>query len=63
MKQAIEADQSGDYERALSLYKRSLEYFMTGLKYEQNPAAKATIMQVTHDLKLCLLRFATLIAY
>lgn len=46
VKQAIEADQTGDYERALSLYKRSLEYFMTGLKYEQNPAAKATIMQV-----------------
>ena len=46
VKQAITADQDGDYERALQLYKRSLEYFMTGLKYEQNPAAKTTIMQV-----------------
>ena len=46
VKQAITADQEGDYERALQLYKRSLEYFMTGLKYEQNPAAKTTIMQV-----------------
>lgn len=37
VKQAIEADTAGDYERALPLYKRALEYFMMGLKYEQNP--------------------------
>ena len=44
--QAIAADQAGDYEKALPLYKRSLEYFMTGLKYEKNPAARDTIKQV-----------------
>ena len=37
VKQAIEADTAGEYEKALPLYRRSLEYFMTGLKYEQNP--------------------------
>ena len=37
VKQAIEADSAGEYEKALPLYRRSLEYFMTGLKYEQNP--------------------------
>lgn len=45
VKQAITADQAGDYEKALPLYKRSLEYFMTGLKYEKNPAARETIKQ------------------
>lgn len=45
VKQAIEADTAGDYEKALPLYRRSLEYFMTGLKYEQNPAAKKTILE------------------
>jgi vacuolar protein-sorting-associated protein 4 len=40
VKQAIEADGAGEYEKALPLYRRSLEYFMTGLKYEQNPAGK-----------------------
>jgi hypothetical protein len=38
VREAIDADNGGDYERALPLYKRALEYFMTGLKYEQNPA-------------------------
>ena len=38
VRQAIEADNAGEYERALPLYKRALEYFITGLKYEQNPA-------------------------
>ena len=40
VKLAIEADTAGEYEKALPLYRRSLEYFMTGLKYEQNPAGK-----------------------
>lgn len=40
VKQAIEADGAGEYEKALPLYRRSLEYFMTGLKYEQNPAGR-----------------------
>ena len=50
VKQAIAADQAGDYEKALPLYKRSLEYFMTGLKYEKNPAARDTIKLVRYDL-------------
>lgn len=58
VKQAITADQAGDYDKALPLYKRSLEYFMTGLKYEKNPAARDTIkarvdgyMKRAEDLK------------
>ncbi|KAH8064495.1 hypothetical protein JL722_1370 [Aureococcus anophagefferens] len=43
--EAIQADKDEDYERALQLYKRALEVFMTGVKYEKNPAARATILQ------------------
>lgn len=39
VKDAIAADNSQDYETALGLYKKSLEYFMTGLKYETNPVS------------------------
>jgi hypothetical protein len=28
--QAIDADKEGDYEKALQLYRKSLDYFMTG---------------------------------
>lgn len=45
VKQAIDYDNMGEYEKALQQYRRSLEFFMTGLKYEQNPAAKKTIME------------------
>ena len=44
VKQAIEADNAGEYEKALPLYKRALEYFMTGLKYEQNPAGNFKLL-------------------
>jgi len=40
VRQAIDADNIGEYEKALGLYKRSLELFMLGMKYEQNPTAK-----------------------
>jgi vacuolar protein-sorting-associated protein 4 len=30
--------------QALGLYKKSLEYFMAGLKYEKNPTTRNTIM-------------------
>mmetsp|Transcript_20409 Transcript_20409/g.60850 ORF Transcript_20409/g.60850 Transcript_20409/m.60850 type:complete len:455 (-) Transcript_20409:64-1428(-) len=43
--EAIAADKAEDYERALQLYKRSLEVFMTGVKYEKNPAARDTILK------------------
>ena len=43
--EAIQADKDEDYERALQLYKRALEVFMTGVKYEKNPAARETILK------------------
>lgn len=39
VKDAIAADTAQEYEIALGLYKKSLEYFMTGLKYEPNPVS------------------------
>lgn len=45
VKQAIDHDNLGEYEKALTLYRRSLEFFMTGLKYEQNPAARKMILE------------------
>lgn len=48
VKQAIEADGAGEYEKALPLYRRSLEYFMTGLKYEQNPAGENENIPMEH---------------
>lgn len=39
VKDAIAADTNQEYEIALGLYKKSLEYFMTGLKYESNPVS------------------------
>lgn len=44
VKQAIDFDNLGEYEKALPLYRRALEYFMTGLKYEQNPTSKKMIV-------------------
>jgi len=38
--QAIEADRALDFEKALQLYKSALDHFMTGMKYETNPARK-----------------------
>jgi vacuolar protein-sorting-associated protein 4 len=45
VKQAIDLDNLGEYEKALPLYRRALEFFMTGLKYEQNPAARKMILE------------------
>jgi vacuolar protein-sorting-associated protein 4 len=45
VKQAIDHDNLGEYEKALGLYRRALEFFMTGLKYEQNPAARKMILE------------------
>lgn len=41
---AIDYDQAGDYEKALPLYQSALEYFLTGVKFETNTAAKKQIM-------------------
>ncbi|CAE7281442.1 VPS4 [Symbiodinium microadriaticum] len=43
--QAITADNEGEYDKALTLYRKSLDYFMTGLKYEKNPAARERVME------------------
>ncbi|KAJ8602640.1 hypothetical protein CTAYLR_004108 [Chrysophaeum taylorii] len=42
--EAIAADNAEEYEKALGLYKRALEVFMTGVKYEKNPSARDTIL-------------------
>lgn len=47
--QAIAADNAQEYDKALPLYRRALEYFMTGLKYEKNPAAKERLMERVQD--------------
>ena len=39
------SDNSGDFPTALKLYKRSLDYFMTGMKYEKNPSRRATVLK------------------
>ncbi len=43
VKEAVTEDNAGNYESALRLYKSSLEYFSTHLKYEKNPSAKKAI--------------------
>lgn len=45
VKQAVIADNNDEYEQALSLYKKALEYFMTGLKYEKNDKSKEAIRE------------------
>mmetsp|Transcript_22169 Transcript_22169/g.36730 ORF Transcript_22169/g.36730 Transcript_22169/m.36730 type:complete len:431 (+) Transcript_22169:107-1399(+) len=43
VKQAITADEAKQYDEALGLYQRALEYFIVGLKYEKNEKSKETI--------------------
>jgi hypothetical protein len=38
-------DNEQKYEEAYVQYKKSLDYFMTGLKHEKNPAVKETILK------------------
>ena len=45
MKSAIEADNAREYEKAYGLYKKSLEHFMIGVKYEKNPSSRDIILQ------------------
>lgn len=42
-KEAVAADNEGEYLKAFNLYKRSLEYFMSAIKYEKQPQVKATL--------------------
>jgi vacuolar protein-sorting-associated protein 4 len=41
---AIEADNEGDYEKALTLYREALGRFTMGLKYEKNEAKKKLVI-------------------
>eukprot|EP00457_Paulinella_chromatophora_P008031 gb/GEZN01008058.1/.p1 GENE.gb/GEZN01008058.1/~~gb/GEZN01008058.1/.p1 ORF type:complete len:435 (+),score=75.04 gb/GEZN01008058.1/:59-1363(+) len=45
MKQAVEADNAGQLEKALALYTQGLKYFTTGLKYEKNKARKTALTE------------------
>jgi vacuolar protein-sorting-associated protein 4 len=45
VQKAIEADNTGEYQSALSLYKDALERFTMGIKYEKNPARKKMVME------------------
>mmetsp|Transcript_7064 Transcript_7064/g.9974 ORF Transcript_7064/g.9974 Transcript_7064/m.9974 type:complete len:450 (-) Transcript_7064:169-1518(-) len=42
---AIEADNEGEYEKALSLYRDALGRFTLGLKYEKNEARKKLVIE------------------
>mmetsp|Transcript_42512 Transcript_42512/g.51618 ORF Transcript_42512/g.51618 Transcript_42512/m.51618 type:complete len:438 (-) Transcript_42512:464-1777(-) len=43
VRQAVDEDTNGNYEKAFQLYMHALEYFQTHLKYEKNPKAKDAI--------------------
>mmetsp|Transcript_6693 Transcript_6693/g.24789 ORF Transcript_6693/g.24789 Transcript_6693/m.24789 type:complete len:438 (+) Transcript_6693:263-1576(+) len=45
VKQAVEADNAQNYPQAFNLYKTSLEYFTTAIKYERNPKLKEMLTQ------------------
>lgn len=49
VKQAIEADNAGEYERAFTLYKQSLEVFVLAIKYEKNAKSKDMIRSKTAE--------------
>ncbi|ETN24332.1 hypothetical protein, variant 4 [Phytophthora nicotianae INRA-310] len=43
--EAIKEDNSKNYQEAFRLYKKALEHFMIGVKYEKNPTSKEIIMK------------------
>ncbi|KAL4858781.1 Protein SUPPRESSOR OF K(+) TRANSPORT GROWTH DEFECT 1 [Chlorella vulgaris] len=47
-KEAVEEDKKQNWQAALDLYKRSLEYFTTHLKYDKNPKSR---QMITNKLK------------
>lgn len=49
VKKATDEDKAQNYPEALRLYKLSLEYFMTALKYEKNAKRKQTIRQKVNE--------------
>ncbi|GKY98827.1 hypothetical protein MPSEU_000838700 [Mayamaea pseudoterrestris] len=45
VQKAIQADQEGDFEKALGFYRDALARFTIGLKYEKNEARKKLVME------------------
>ncbi len=45
VRQAIEADNAQDYNKAVSLYNHAIEYFIKAIKYEQNPTTKKILKE------------------
>ena len=45
VKEAVQEDQAGNYQKAFELYKIALDYFSTHLKYEKNPRSKTAIQE------------------
>ena len=45
VKQAVQEDNAGNYNKAFPLYMNALEYFKTHLKYEKNPKIREAITQ------------------
>jgi vacuolar protein-sorting-associated protein 4 len=43
VKEAVAADEAGEYDKAFKSYMTALEYFKTHLKYEKNPRSKEAI--------------------
>jgi vacuolar protein-sorting-associated protein 4 len=43
VKEAVAADEAGEYDKAFKSYMTALEYFRTHLKYEKNPRSKEAI--------------------
>ena len=51
VKEAVQEDQAGNYQKAFELYKIALDYFSTHLKYEKNPRSKAAISEKVPTLR------------
>ncbi|KAK2031639.1 ATPase [Colletotrichum zoysiae] len=49
VKQAIDADNAAEYEKAFQLYTKSLELFVLAVKWEKNPKSKELIRQKTAE--------------
>ncbi|XP_068668162.1 protein SUPPRESSOR OF K(+) TRANSPORT GROWTH DEFECT 1-like [Aristolochia californica] len=45
VRQAVQEDNAGNYQKAFELYMNALEYFKTHLKYEKNPKIRDAITQ------------------
>ena len=61
---AITADNDGEYEKALNMYRDALSRFTIGLKYEKNEAKKKLIIErVEGYMKRCVIYHMMLIMF